>query len=230
MSTEKSAREALLDAALTYVAFDGWSQAAFAAAAQDTGIAPDKARALYPRGAFDLAVAYHRRGDAIMLARLKAADLGRMRVRERVTFAVRTRIEAICDKEAARRASALFALPQNAPQGARLIWDTADAIWDALDDPSNDFNWYSKRMILSGVYSATVLFWLGDKSPDCGATWDFLDRRIGEVMNFEKFKGQLRENPLTKGLFARAEGLLSRVREPSRTPRDDLPGRWTGDI
>ena len=229
MSAEIPTREALLDAALGHVAFDGWSEATIAAAVEDLGISADQARALCPRGALDLAVAYHRRGDEAMRANLGAADLDAMRVRERVTFAVRARVEAAGDREVVRRGTTFFAQPRNTGEGARLIWGTADAIWDALGDPSDDINWYSKRAILSGVYSATVLFWLGDESPDREATWRFLDRRIGDVMNFEKLKGQLRENPLTKGIFAGAEGLLSRIKAPSRTRRDDLPGRWTGD-
>ena len=187
------------------------------------------ARRVCPRRALDLAVAFHRRGDRAMLKRLDATDLAAMKVREKVTFAVRARVEAIGEKEAVRRGSAFFALPQNAAEGAKLIWGTADAIWTALGDPSDDINWYTKRAILSGVYSSTVLFWLGDESPDHAATWAFLDRRIEDVMRFEKLKGQIRGNAVLKGLFAGPDWLLSRVRAPSGVARTDLPGRWAGD-
>lgn len=230
--TENSStiREALLDAALGHVPFDGWSAGTFRAAMDDAGVPADTARAACPRGALDLAVAFHRRGDRAMLDRLGATDLAAMKVRARVTFAVRARLEAIGDKEVVRRGSAFFTLPQNAAEGAKLIWGTADAIWTALGDTSDDINWYTKRAILSGVYSSTVLFWLGDESPDNTATWAFLDRRIEEVMQFEKLKAQVRGNALLKGLFAGPDWLLSRVRAPSGAARTDLPGRWTGDI
>jgi len=218
----------LLEAALGHVAFDGWSEASFAAACRDVGVDVAVARGVCPHGALDLAVAYHKRGDALMLAAMQGAT-DEMKVRERVTFAVRARVEAIDDKEVVRRGTTLFALPQNAGEGARLIWGTADAIWDALGDSSEDVNWYTKRMILGGVYSATVLFWLGDDSPDNSATWAFLDRRIGDVMQFEKVKAQVRANPVLKGLFAGPDWLLSRVKAPSRVPRGDLPGHWGGE-
>lgn len=224
------AREVLLNAALAHVPFDGWSGVTFHAAVTESGISDDVARAVCPRGALDLAVAFHRRGDRAMLKRLDTTDLAAMKVRERVTFAVRARIEAIGEKEAVRRGSAFFALPQNAVEGAKLIWGTADAIWTALGDPSDDINWYTKRGILSGVYSSTVLFWLGDESPDHAATWAFLDRRIEDVMRFEKLKGQIRGNAFLKGLFAGPDWLLSGVRAPGGTARTDLPGRWSGDI
>ncbi len=217
-------RETLLDAALMHVPFDGWSEATFRAAAADAGVDLPEARAVCPRGALDLAVAFHKRGDAVMLAQLEGADLDAMKIREKVTFAVRARLEAIEDKEAVRRGSALFALPIHAAEGAQLIWGTADAIWDALGDPSDDINWYTKRATLSGVYGSTVLYWLGDDSPDHAATWAFLDRRIEDVMRIEKVKAQVRDNKLLAPLMAGPNWLASKIKAPGRTQRDDLPG------
>lgn len=218
----------LLDAALPHVAFDGWSETTFRAALADSGIERAIGRSLCPRGAADLAVAFHKRGDAMMEARLRETDLSALRFRERVTAAVRFRLEAVEDKEAVRRGAALFALPHNGPLGARLIWGTADAIWTALGDSSDDINWYTKRATLSGVYTATVLYWLGDDSPDHQDTWAFLDRRIEDVMQIEKAKAKMREAPLLNGLLKGPGRVLSKFRPPLRTPRTDLPGHWTG--
>lgn len=212
----------LLDAALGHVAFDGWSEASFRAAISDSGIDPVVARGLFPRGAVDLAVAYHKRGDAQMLERIAGADLSDLRFRDRIAFAVRARIEAAEDREAVRRGTTLFALPIYAPEGARLIWGTADAIWTALGDTSQDINWYSKRATLSGVYSSTVLYWLGDDSLGNEATWAFLDRRIEDVMRVEKVKAQVRGNRLLSGLMAGPAKILERVRAPAA--QTDLPG------
>jgi ubiquinone biosynthesis protein COQ9 len=216
-------REALLDAALMHVPFDGWSEASFRAAVRDAGVDMTLARALFPRGAVDLAVAFHKRGDAAMAERLARADLLGMRMRERIAFAVCVRLEVAGDKEAVRRGVTLFSLPPYAPEGARLIWGTADAIWTALGDTERDFSFYTKRATLAGVYSSTVLYWLGDDTPDSSATWAFLDRRIEDVMRFEKAK----QNPVMKGVFAGPEWVFDRLR--SRTPRDtaDMPGRWS---
>lgn len=216
----------LLDAVLPHVAFDGWSEAAFAAAVADAGVTMPVARGLFPRGALDMACAYHRRGDAAMLARLAAEDLSEMRFRDRVAFAVRARIEACEDREAVRRATTLFALPLHAADGAGLIWGTSDAIWTALGDSAEDLNWYTKRASLSGVYTSTVLYWLGDDSPEGQATWAFLDRRIEDVMRIEKLKAGMRKNPLTRGLMAGPDWLAARVRAPRK--RDvGVPGGWS---
>ena len=217
----------ILDAALMHVAFDGWSEVTFRAAVADAGTDATVARALFPRGALDLALAYHRRGDDRMAERLRTTDLSGMRFRDRVAFAVRARLEAVEDKEAVRRGSTLFALPMHAADGARLIWGTADRIWTELGDDARDYNWYTKRATLSGVYSATVLYWLGDDSLDHQATWDFLDRRIDNVMQIEKLKDQVRSAPGLGKLVQGLEGALGRIRPPSRDRRSDLPGRWS---
>lgn len=217
----------LLDAAMMHVAFDGWSETTFRAAVQDAEVNPTVARALFPRGAVDLAIAYHKRGDALMLKALQEADLSEMRFRDRIAFAVRARIEAAEDREAVRRGTTLFALPLHAADGAKLIWGTCDAIWTALGDKSDDVNWYTKRMTLSAVYSSTVLYWLGDDSLGSEATWEFLDRRIENVMQFEKAKAGVRGNKLLSALFAGPSRALDRVKAPAGARRDDLPGGWT---
>ncbi len=218
--------EKLLEAALIHVPFDGWSQATLAAAVTDTGIDPVLARALYPRGGIDLALAYHRQGDAQMLAALAERAGDGIRLRDRVALAVRLRLEA-ADPELVRRGTTLFALPPYAPDGMRAVWNTADAIWNALGDTSEDGNWYSKRVILSGVYSATLLYWLGDSSPGHAATWAFLDRRIDEVMQFEKVKAKVQQDPVLSRLFALPIAAMGAIRKPG-AGAGVLPGSWPG--
>lgn len=214
-----AARADLLAAILPHVPFDGWSAPAFAAAVSELQIDPGLAAVICPRGALDLAVDYHRAGDLAMEEALARADQTGLKFRDKVALAVRLRLEG-ADPELVRRGAALFALPQHAATGSRLIWETADRIWRALGDASEDYNWYTKRMTLSAVYSATALFWLADESADHADTWDFLARRIENVMQFEKAKGRLLALP---GMSA----FLGAI----RAPRGDaaLPGCLTRD-
>lgn len=211
--------DTLLDAALPHVAFDGWSPATFDAAVADSGIDP----AICPRGAVDLAVAYHKRGDAQMIAAMAAADLSDMRYSEKVAHAIKLRLAAAEDKEIVRRGTSLFALPNHAGEGAKLIWGTADAIWTALGDTSDDVNWYTKRVTLSAVYGSVVLFWLGD---DTGAVDDFIDRRIENVMQVEKIKARINKSALLKPLTGPLAAVLGGIKAPNRDPNPDLPGVW----
>ena len=222
-NSPETAAARLLEAALPHVPFDGWSETTLRAAIADSGVAEGLARALFPRGGIDLAVAYHRQGDARLRDALAISDLAALRFRERVAHAVRLRLELVEDRELVRRGSTLFALPQHAAEGAKLIWGTADAIWDSLGDTTRDLNWYSKRATLSAVYGSTVLYWLGDDSLDHQATWAFLDRRIEDVMQIEKLKAAVKANPLGKALLAGPAKLMEKWRVP--TAPDDLPGR-----
>ena len=214
----------LLDAALLHVPFDGWTKVSFDAAVTDTGIDPILAGAVCPRGAVDLALAFHDRGDSMMLERIAETDLTSMRFRDRIAAAVRIRLEIVEDKELVRRGMTVFSLPQYAADGTRALWNTCGRIWEALGDSSEDVNWYTKRATLSGVYSSTLLFWLGDDSPNNQATWEFLDRRIDNVMQIEKFKAQVRDNPALKPFLAGPNWLLSQIRAPNTQSKDSSPG------
>ena len=218
----EQAKSLILQAALPHVPFDGWSDATLNAAITESSVAPGLARALFPRGGIDLALAHHHQGDRQMIDALAATDLVSLRFRDRIATAVRLRL-AHADRDLVRRGSALFSLPQHTPEGARAIWGTADAIWVALGDKSNDINWYTKRVTLSAVYASTVLFWLGDDTPGHSATWDFLNRRIENVMSFEGAKARFRENPLGKALLNGPLKVLERVHAPQRP--ENLPGR-----
>ncbi len=226
--SDSDVKTRLLEAAKAHVPFDGWSQETMQAAAADAGIEDGLVRAVCPRGAVDLALAYHEAGDQEMLARLEAADLSELKFRDRIAAGVRFRLEAVEDRELVRRGMTLFSLPHYAMDGAGAVWRTCDRIWTALGDTSNDVNWYTKRATLSGVYGATVLFWLGDDSDGCARTWAFLDRRIEDVMQIEKFKAQARDNKLVSAVMAGPLSFLSRVRAPDPGGRTGMPGRWSG--
>lgn len=210
---------ALVQAALPHVGFDGWSAETLRLAIEDSGVDAGLAALACPRGAIDLALGFHRSGDRAMADAMMAEDQTHLRYSERVARAVQLRLQDT-DKEAVRRGVTLFALPQNAGEGAKAIWGTVDTIWNTLGDTSEDLNWYTKRATLGGVYSSTVLFWLGDDSDGAAETWAFLDRRIENVMQFEKLKGSLMRSPIGK----LAEGFVSRVRKPDFSSRTDLPG------
>jgi ubiquinone biosynthesis protein COQ9 len=184
-------RPRLVAAMLPDVAFDGWTAMARDAAADAEGIDRDIAAMALP-DAVSMVDAYILRADTMMTESM--ADAASMKVRDRIRLALTSRFDhAAHDREAVRRALAVLALPQNAPHAARTLWRTADAMWRAAGDTATDFNHYSKRAILGSVYSACLLYWLDDDSEDQVATRAFIDRRIDNVMQFEKSKARAKE-------------------------------------
>jgi len=192
--TPEELRAPLLAAILPHVAFDGWTDASLALAAEDVGISAAMAELAYPRGAQEVMEAYLLSNDARLANALAAKDLPAMKIRDRITLAIRTKLELQAgEREVVRRTLAALALPQNLAFGPQAVWRTADTMWKAAGDTSTDHNWYTKRMTLSAVLSAVVLYWLNDDSEGYSETWAFLDRRIEDVMKIETAKWQMRK-------------------------------------
>jgi ubiquinone biosynthesis protein COQ9 len=172
-------RAALIEAMLANVAFDGWSRPALRSAARQVGMPADEALALFPNGAAEFVVCFSLWADLRMLDRLEGAAVEPLRIAERVALAVATRLEILAPwREAVRRALSVLALPQHAPVGLRLLYQTVDAIWYAAGDRATDFSFYTKRATLAALYAATLLYWLDDGSPGFADTRAFLDRRL----------------------------------------------------
>jgi ubiquinone biosynthesis protein COQ9 len=187
-------REDVLKAALKHVAFDGFTDAVLERAGKDAGGSKDDLARFFPDGPLSLVEAFSEWADDAMDAALAKQNLSGMKIRERIKAAVWARIDALRDdKEAARRAGAFLTLPPHAATGMKLLYNTVDRMWRAAGDTSTDFNFYTKRMILAGVYSSTLMRWFTDQSEDEAETKAFLDARIENVMSFEKFKADVKE-------------------------------------
>lgn len=174
-----------------HAAFDGWGEGALAMAAAELGVPADRARLAFPGGASEMIDAWFDWVDKAMLAAFPPERIAAMKIRDRIGSLLRFRLQTLAPyREALRRALAILAMPKNAPKGAALAWRSADRIWRVAGDEATDFNHYSKRAILIGVYGATTMVFLDDESEDLAETQAFLDRRIGEVMRFEKAKAR----------------------------------------
>lgn len=201
---------AIADAAV----FDGWSETAVAAAAELEGVDPAVAAFAFSGGAMAMIAAWVAACDAAMAEAWPAERLAELKIRERIRTLVQFRLDYVTpQQEALTRALAIMALPQNAPQALKLGWSSADLMWRLAGDTSTDYNHYTKRTILAGIYAATLSVLAHDRSEGQGDTRAFLERRIDGVMKFEKAKAQfLRPR---EEMFSPAR-LLGRLRYPSR--------------
>lgn len=180
-------RDAALRAMLPQVVQLGWTRAALRAGLAEAGEPPAAAEWLFPRGPIEMVEAWCDLADREMDAAAAAEDLTARRIPARIRRVILIRLEqAAGHKEAVRRALALLALPWNAPVALRTLARTASAMWHAAGDSSADFSWYTRRMTLAGVYSATLAFWLRDTRPDLSATEAFLDRRLADLAKLQR--------------------------------------------
>jgi ubiquinone biosynthesis protein COQ9 len=193
--------------------FDGWTDGALRQAAALAGVNPAVARLAFPGGAMDMIAAWIERTDAGMRSAFGDGALGQLKIRERIRALLQFRLDAVAGhEEALRRALAIQAMPQNLARTLTIGWHSADLMWRLAGDTATDFNHYTKRAILMGIYSATLAVWVEDESDGKAETRAFLDRRIEGVMKFEKAKARL----LQKREGFDLARFLGRLRYPAR--------------
>jgi ubiquinone biosynthesis protein COQ9 len=185
-------RRAILADALPNVPFDGWSGATLRQATTAAGHDPAMAARAFPGGAIELLAFWLSECDRVMLAGFDDPAVRKLKLRDKMAAAIRRRLDHVAaHEEAVRRALNTLALPQHAPQALRSLHRTVDALWYAVGDRSTDFNFYTKRAMLAAIYSATLVYWLDDRSPDKAQSWAFLERRLDGIMRFQKWRGKL---------------------------------------
>ena len=192
--------------------FDGWTVKAVETTAGQLGIDPAQARLAFPKAKIDMIDAYIAAVDAAMAAAFPAERIAAMKVRDRIRSQLWFRLETMAPaREALRSALAILAMPQNAPRALAIGWRSADLMWRTAGDTASDFNHYTKRLTLGAVYGSTLLTWIDDQSEGFADTAAFLDRRLGDVMRFEKWKAQWTGENLRRPSLSR---FLGRLRYP----------------
>lgn len=207
-------RLALASAVADAAVFDGWSAAAIDSAAATIGCDPRIARTAFGDGPMRMIDAWVASVDAAMAEALPPETLAMLSIRERIRRLVQFRLDAVAgQREALRRALAIMAMPRNAAEAVKLGWRSADAMWRLAGDMATDYNHYSKRAILGGIYAATLSVFAADESEGQAETRAFLDRRIEGIMRFEKAKARLLR---PRGERRSPVRLLGRLRYPAR--------------
>jgi ubiquinone biosynthesis protein COQ9 len=207
-------REALAPRLAAHAAFDGWNDMAVASAAAEKNVDADVAKLAFKGGAMALIDAWIASVDVEMARRLPTEKLDAMKIRARIAALVATRLEIMApDREGLRRAQAIMASPQNLAAASRIGWRSADRMWRLAGDTATDFNHYTKRATLSGVYLSTLLVFVNDDSDGFSETRAFLDRRIDNVMQFEKVKAQAKAR---REMVPSLSRFIGRLRYPPR--------------
>jgi ubiquinone biosynthesis protein COQ9 len=213
-------RDAALTALLPHVPFEGWTFRALRTGLKAAGTDPRDAEILFPAGAPDMIEAWCDLADRRMEQEAAALDMAELRTPARVRAVIALRLrQSRVNKEAVRRAVAALALPADARTASRCTARTVDAIWHAAGDRSADFSWYTKRAILTGVWAATLLFWLRDTSEDDAATLAFLDRRLADVGRITRLRHRIERTFRRPGASPAPEtATKARPRSPRSAP------------
>ncbi len=195
-------RRNILREALKSAPFEGWTEKLLAHASTAAGYDALTHKRAFPGGVIEALDFFIAEADQAMLDGLDKESLKNMKIRERIAALIRTRLEQqLVHREAIRQAIAVYLLPGNYPHLLGTLHRTVDAMWIAAGDTSTDFNWYTKRFLLAKVYGSTLMVWLRDDSEGQKQTWEFLDRRIANVLSLGKNIGKAKERAEKLGDF-----------------------------
>ncbi|KAL8596812.1 hypothetical protein ACOMHN_027141 [Nucella lapillus] len=187
---EYDTRQRILQAALPFVPQHGWTRKALAAGAETEGF-PSISHGMFPRGGAELVNFFYatcNKDLAVILAeRVQQQAETKPSTTEFIRDAVETRLRMIVPYvDTWPQAMAIQTLPQNALESLTNLRNLMDDIWYYAGDRSVDFNWYTKRASLAGVYKSTEIYLLQDRSPDSTDTWAFMDRRLTDLKTLGK--------------------------------------------
>jgi ubiquinone biosynthesis protein COQ9 len=203
-----AAEQRVLAQALRMAPIEGWTWRMVRFAGKAEGLSEGETELLLPHGPADLAALFSSRHDERALIALADVDPDDLKIRARIRRAVEARLDAAAADEAAtRRWMGYLALPQHLAQAGALAWESADALWRWAGDVSTDENHYSKRAILAGILSSALAVRLSSGRADA---LTFVDRRIDDVMRFEKWKATTKLKP--SAFVTGVAGALGRMR------------------
>ena len=188
-------KDEIVLAALDHVVFDGWSWKTLCRGAEDAGYNEQKLRAVFPSKLESALDHFSDMADRWMMEKLSALEPADMRIRDRIRHGVLTRIHVLEPyKEAVHASISYWSVPPRQARAGKMTWRTADLIWNWAGDTSKDYNHYTKRCLLSGIVASTIFVWCQNDDPELKRTTDFLDARIGNVMDFGRIIGKLKNN------------------------------------
>lgn len=185
-------KDKITQAFIENAVFDGLDWHAVLGAAEQAGYQKEMAVAVFPDKLETVMMHFADMTDRKMLEALEGVDIENMRIRDRITLAVQKRLEILAPhKEAVKLVTVYWNVPPRQFLAGKIVWRTADRIWNWAGDTAKDYNHYTKRALLSGVLTSTMMAWLGEDGDDLKIPFAFLDRRIENVMQFGRILGKI---------------------------------------
>ena len=190
-------KEKLVLGLLTNVPFDGLQWEALYRAAEDLKIYKTplsnenkiELKNLFENNLVNTIKAFNDYLDNKMEESFSKTKNNKQRTPEKIKNLILDRISASLNfKDGIVSSLGFMSLPQNSKSSLKMLYNTCDRIWRVSGDQSTDFSFYTKRLILSGVYSSTLMYWINDDTCDLKNTEKFLDRRLENVSKIGQVK------------------------------------------
>ncbi len=202
MEISKRKKENLMLSMVENVPFDGWTWNALYRGADDINFFSNQGNINqdqkdYLKGIFDYDIVniienFNIYLDNKMLSKYKKKSAINLRLPDKVKNLLLFRFNSSLKfRESIRLSIGFMSIPRNSKNSLSMLYRTCDLIWKTSGDNSTNFTFYSKRLVLSGLYISTLFFWVNDNSPDLIETEKFIDRRLNEISNIGRLKKKL---------------------------------------
>ncbi|XP_050760199.1 LOW QUALITY PROTEIN: ubiquinone biosynthesis protein COQ9, mitochondrial [Gymnogyps californianus] len=211
--SEEQLQHRILTAALEFVPEHGWTAEAIAEGAKTLGLSVAAAGMFHSDGS-ELVLHFvsqcNTKLSELLEQEQKLVQLGEAEKKPTDQFlrdAVEARLRMLIPYiEKWPQALSILLLPHNIPASLNLLTSMIDDIWQYAGDQSTDFNWYTRRAVLTGIYNTTELVMMQDSSPDFEDTWRFLENRVADAMNMNNTAHQVQSTgeAVVQGLMGAA--------------------------
>tara|TARA_Y100000994_G_scaffold207401_1_gene179915 strand:- start:411 stop:1040 length:630 start_codon:yes stop_codon:yes gene_type:complete len=194
----KKNRNDILNLAKKNLIPNGWNKNLVNLIAKEKKFSKSQIISLFPEGYKSILEFYISSTDEDMINQCKKLDLIRMKTSDRVCQIIKKRFEINQkEKKIIKKTLLYLTLPQNSKLAANSLYKTVDNIWYIAGDNSTDFNFYTKRAILSVIYTSTIFYWIF-RDKDLDQTEKFLKNQLSKLSKVPKIKEKIK---LSKEIF-----------------------------
>ena len=179
-------KESFLQALVEKVEIEGWGEQIIEEVCLELDLDKKHYHIWFPQGTKEILDFLENKYDQEMLEVMKDSNQ-QQGVTNKIAYALKLRI---CDTSRSKmlsiKNSQFYINPVNAAGALKSSWRTVDRIWQYAGDKSVDFNYYSKRNLLHGVYLSCQTHYNLDKSENNIKTREFIDKSLSTVVESAK--------------------------------------------
>ena len=184
-------RKQIFNEVKNYVEVNGWNKEIFLNL-KNSNFDYNEIISLFPNGYLSTIQMYLDDINSKMALESKKLNLIQLRLHERVRELCILRLNIMQkEKKFVIKTYNHLCLPQNYKFSSKNLYKTIDQIWFLSGDNSTDFNFYTKRIILAGIYTSTMIHFINNENID--GTIDFLNNQLKKVKYIPKFKNRIND-------------------------------------
>ena len=183
----------------------GWSRETLLHCAKKQKLSTPNLALMFPSFEYDVLKHLIAQNNGLVEKNYNSFNNSRLKTRDKIKTIMELKFDSNAYLKDALPEMLKFLLrPGNIFMSIKMLHQNSDFIWKLAGDKSNDFNYYSKRGLLSMVYLATLIYWLNDKSNKGIGTKNFISKSVdGIVDGVSKFKQLNVLRSLAQNFFSR---------------------------